>query len=60
MRFNINTLGTTSASDDDLDLSWDLNNTLSMNLTAINSGLVDGDTVQLARHIPKMKAADFC
>ncbi len=59
MRFNINTLGTTSASDDDLDLSWDLNNTLSMNLTAINSGLVDGDTVQLARHIPKMKAADF-
>lgn len=42
-----------------LDVTFDLDNTLSMDLTAINKGLVDGDTVQVSRFLPDMKAADF-
>lgn len=42
-----------------LDVTLDLNNTLDMDLTAINSGLIDGDTVQLSRYLPDMKASDF-
>ena len=42
-----------------LDITFDLNNTLDLDFNAINSGLVDGDTVQIARFLPEMKAADF-
>jgi len=42
-----------------LDIVLDLDNTLSMDLTAINSGIIDGDTVKISRFLPEMKAADF-
>lgn len=42
-----------------LNVTIDLDNTLSMDMTAINSGLIDGDTVKVARFLPEMKAADF-
>src|SRR3990167_2491207 len=58
----ISTYGSTvgeNALGETLDLSFDLNNTLVSDLTAINSGLIDGDTVQVSRFLPDMKAADF-
>lgn len=44
---------------DTLDIVFDLNNTLSQDLTALNIGLIDGDTVKISRFLPEMKAADF-
>jgi hypothetical protein len=44
---------------EELELDIDLDNTLVFNLTALNLGLVDGDTVELSRMIPDMKAADL-
>ncbi len=44
---------------DTLDITLDLDNTLDFDFTAINSGIVDGDTVQISRLLPKMKAADY-
>jgi hypothetical protein len=44
---------------EDLLLDVDLNNTLVINFTALNLGLIDGDTVEIARTIPEMKAADL-
>lgn len=60
--FTISTLGsqvTEQAIGETLDITFDLNNTLDMDFTAINSGLVDGDTVEVARFLPAMKASDF-
>ncbi len=42
-----------------LDITFDLNNTLDYDFTAINTGLIDGDDVQISRFLPEMKAADF-
>ena len=42
-----------------LNVVIDFNNTISMDFTAINSAIIDGDTVELARFLPKMKAKDF-
>lgn len=44
---------------DTLDIIFDLDNTLSQDLTATNLGLIDGDTVKVSRFLPEMKAADF-
>lgn len=58
----INTTGSKvgeTALSDTLDITFDLDNTLSFDLTAINSGLIDGDTVHISRFLPDMKAADF-
>lgn len=42
-----------------LDITLDLDNTLVSDLTATNIGLIDGDTVKVARFLPDMKASDF-
>lgn len=44
---------------EELLVDFDLNNTLVMNLTATNSGIVDGDDVVLSRMLPEMSAADL-
>lgn len=44
---------------EELELDIDLDNTLVYNFTAINSGLNEGDDVQLSRMLPQMKAADL-
>lgn len=44
---------------EDLELDVDLNNTLVFNFTAINSGLIDGDTVEISRFLPEMKCSDL-
>lgn len=41
------------------DLDIDFNNTISFDFQAINIELIDGDLVEVARFLPKMKAADF-
>lgn len=42
-----------------LTVDIDLDNTLNMDFQAQNLGIVDGDTVELSRYIPNMKASDF-
>lgn len=42
-----------------LDIDFDLNNDLVYNFTAVNSELVDGDTVVISRMLPTMKCADL-
>ena len=42
-----------------LDIVFDLDNTLDFDFTPINSGIIDGDTVQISRYLPDTKAADF-
>ncbi len=44
---------------EELTVDFDLNNDLVYNFTAINSALVDGDTVKLSRMLPTMKCADL-
>lgn len=41
------------------DLDIDFNNTIDMDFQAINIELIDGDNVEVARFLPKMKATDF-
>jgi len=58
----INTFGSKIAANGvfaTLDIDFDLDNSLVMDFTAVNSGLVDGDTVEVARFLPEMKASDF-
>lgn len=50
---------TDGLSNSTLDISLDLNNTLDWDFTALNLGLVDGDTVYVSRFLPDMKASDF-
>lgn len=44
---------------EDLEFDMDLDNTLVFNFTAINSGLVDGDFVEVSRFLPEMKCSDL-
>lgn len=39
--------------------NFDINNDLLVSFIPLNLGLVDGDTVEIARFLPRMKAADF-
>lgn len=59
----INTFGTmcddTGGFAETLDITFDLNNTLVYTLSAVDTTLVDGDTVQLSRMLPTMRAADL-
>jgi len=48
--------GTTAAT---LDIDLDLNNTLDWDFTALNEGIIDGDTVYVSRFLPNMKASDL-
>jgi len=45
--------------DEELEIDFDLNNDLTFNFTAVNSALIDGDTVVLSRMLPTMKCADL-
>lgn len=62
-RFRLSTNESTAIglpkNDAELTLSWDVNNTVNYDFTATNPALIDGDTVELSRHLPKMKAKDF-
>lgn len=42
-----------------LDVTFDFNNDLTYDLTAVNEALVDGDTVNVASFLPVIKAVDF-
>lgn len=42
-----------------LDYDIDFDNSISLDLQAINIELIDGDTVEIARFLPKMKAKDL-
>lgn len=45
--------------DKDLTITLDFDNDLVLDLSAINEALIDGDTVNLARWLPNIKAVDF-
>lgn len=44
---------------ENLDITFDFDNTLGYTLSAVDTTLVDGDTVQLSRMLPMMRAADL-